>query len=91
MFKCLTYRFAQSESRIVWKNEFIFMKTANIPVYGNIALSVYKIYTNVLLLHLFSTFTIKTSQALNREYTGKCTLTIICIYEWRLRGYLTKH
>jgi len=57
------------------------MKTPNIPVYGNIALSVYKIYTNVLLIHLFSTFTIKTSQALNREYTGKCTLTIICIYE----------
>ena len=47
------------------------MTTANIPVYGHIALyikyymSVLKgLYTNMLKIHLFSVFTIKTPRAL---------------------------
>ena len=35
--KCQTYVFAQSDSRIFWELNFYFMETANIPVYGTIA------------------------------------------------------
>jgi len=47
------------------------MKTANIPLYGNIAvyikilhcLSINRLYTKMLRIHLFSIFTIKTPRA----------------------------
>ena len=35
----------------------------------------------MLRIHLFSIFTIKTQQALNHEYTAKCTLLIVLNYE----------
>ena len=49
------------------------MKTAKIPVYGNIALYVYKnrLYTKMLRIHFFSIFTITTPWTLD-----KCILTI---------------
>jgi len=51
------------------------METANITVYGNI--EVYgKIYTNMLKIHLYSIFSIKTARALTREVTDTCILTI---------------
>jgi len=38
---CLTYFFAQSDNRIIFESlNFYFMKTANIPVYGNIAVDI---------------------------------------------------
>jgi len=50
---------------------FFFMKTANIPIYGNITVYIkyYAVclkifYTKMLRIHLFSIFTIKTPQAL---------------------------
>jgi len=51
---------------------FYFNKTANIPVYGNIALSVYTIdYTLRCLEYMCSV-----SAQLRREDTDKCILTI---------------
>jgi len=52
------------------------MKTANIPVYGhiavyikNIALSAWnRLYTKILRIHLFSIFTIKTLRTTLRSY-----------------------
>ena len=61
--------FAQSISRDLKKMmNFCFLKRANIPVYGNIAvyikycycLSKNKLFTKMLRVHLFSIFTIKT-------------------------------
>jgi len=50
---------------------FYFMKTANIPVYGNVAcmeisrfLTKNRLYTKMLRIHVFSVVTIKTPQAL---------------------------
>jgi len=40
-----------------------------------------RLYTKMLRIHLFSIFTIKTQQALNHEYTAKCTLLIVLNYE----------
>jgi len=59
---------------------FYFMKTVNIPMYGNSAAYVnyctfclkYILYTKMLRIHVFSIFTIK---PLNRKDTDKCTLS----------------
>jgi len=68
------------------------MKTANIPVYGNIAvyikycavLSKNRLYTKMLRINLFSIFTIKTPRALDRDDPDKCTLSIISRVLYRL-------